>query len=267
MAFNLKPELDVYVVNLDRDIERMDVVLNQFDGLAGFRVLRHSGFLGSTLPAAAARPLVGANSSQKGALGCFLAHVGVWERIVASKVAYAVVIEDDAELLDFDRIFRTALPDPAELVFCNARMDPDGLTAGYPDRRVVIPQPVDIRRQVRRKAVKRSPPGTDGYIVSGTGAAKLVRASERDLYRGHVDWRMLRYCIPRKFVEGYFPQTWLSEVWSKREMAIGWDEVVGFSLSPALIRHRPYANSMRRGLDHPEGTENGSAIIELEDYD
>src|SRR5215469_11884748 len=53
----------------------------------------------------------------KGALGCFLSHVRAWETLVHSEKPYALIIEDDAALVDLSFVFECNFPPEFDIIF------------------------------------------------------------------------------------------------------------------------------------------------------
>jgi hypothetical protein len=101
----------VYVINLDRSKQRWKAMELQF-ALQDLPVIRYSAFDGRTLetseeialvhPEALASARRGKRKTHDdhnyGSIGCFLSHMAVWKKIVASSRPYGVVFEDDIRL-------------------------------------------------------------------------------------------------------------------------------------------------------------------------
>jgi exopolysaccharide biosynthesis predicted pyruvyltransferase EpsI len=128
--------------------------------------------------------------NNKGALGCFLSHVRVWERIAQSEAAFSLVLEDDVLCHDLDRLNNLLLPNDADLVFVNDRTQPDlpakeGGGVNFVQFKDALPSL--FRRQ---RAI-----GTDGYLLTPGGARKLLQRVAKDLYFSHIDLRMGAYAL------------------------------------------------------------------------
>ena len=54
--------------------------------------------------------------------------------------------------------------------------------------------------------------GLYGYLLTPAGAHKLIDAIRQDLCFGHVDWRVLRYCVTPGLVEKVIPATRVAEI-------------------------------------------------------
>ena len=48
-------------------------------------------------------------SKNKGVVGCYLSHYKIWKHIVANKIKYALVLEDDASIKDVNRVLDKGL--------------------------------------------------------------------------------------------------------------------------------------------------------------
>ena len=246
---SLLPPITVHIINLDRDSDRLRDSLERFEGLQNFKPRRHAAFLGSTLPDAAVRTLVGRNTHLRGALGCFLAHVGAWEK-VADSDGMALIVEDDVDPTDLDRLMLVDMPDDADIVWCNHRMDP-ARTVERDGRKLwqEIPKAVPVKVMLPPKVLKKGPPGGDGYLLSPAGARKLLAAIDRDGFSGHVDWRMLRYCLEARPTQEMIRGSWMQDGPLDAAIDHAWEVVVGYCLDPSVIRHRGENVSSRRGLD------------------
>jgi GR25 family glycosyltransferase involved in LPS biosynthesis len=247
--FSLLPPINVHVINLDRDTDRLGETMERFAGLPNFKPQRHAAFLGSTLPDSAVRALVGSNTHLRGALGCFLAHVGAWEK-VAEGDAMALIVEDDVDPTDLDRLLLVEMPDDADIVWCNHRMDP-ARTVEREGRKLwqEIPKAVPVKVMLAPKVLKKGPPGGDGYLLSPAGARKILAAVDEDGFSGHVDWRMLRYCLESLPTQDMIKGSWMEDGPLDSAIDHAWGVVKGYCLDPSVIRHRGEIISSRRGLD------------------
>ncbi len=95
--------MDVYVINMDRNPERLDFMTERLNSL-GIEFKRVEAVDGSALSEEyidefreeSKRP----TGWKLGQIGCFLSHREVWKQIVASDKEYAVVFEDDLHIAD-----------------------------------------------------------------------------------------------------------------------------------------------------------------------
>jgi GR25 family glycosyltransferase involved in LPS biosynthesis len=186
------PDYDIFVVNLDADTLRMERMRRQLENVDYQRI---PAVKGAYLPEYLLRMAThSAGHQMKGTIGCFLSHIMVWERVVASG-RHALVIEDDACLLGALPPSRHSigLPRDYHLCFVNERM----LEAGfeYPKDGFYL---LSTESSVASKSNDWSSAGTDGYFVSPEGAQMLLDLVERDGIAGDVDWRLVSYSLPKR---------------------------------------------------------------------
>ena len=192
------PHYKTYVVNLDRNAERM-VELDRHFAHSPAPRQRIPGVEGARLPAAAVHRLTGDPAAPRGTLGCFLSHAAAWEALVASGDDCALIIEDDViPLLDLPRTLG-GLPLPAswDIVFINDRLEPrrdpdaeDGFTLH------------SLTSAIQAFHPDENAPGGDGYLLSRHGAEALLAWTARDGFSDDVDWRMLTYSMDAEAIAG-----------------------------------------------------------------
>jgi GR25 family glycosyltransferase involved in LPS biosynthesis len=192
------PDYAVFVINLDRNAERLAAIKR---ACAGFPVppLRLGAVEGHLLPRSAVLQLTGDRDALRGTMGCFLSHAAAWERLLASDVDHALVLEDDASPLLAFPAQVGALPLPAgwDVVWVNERMQ-----APYDPESVAGFSTVAAVDAVRGFPAWHDAVGCDGYLVSRAGAAKLLEWCQADGFGGDVDWRMLGYALTADEVAG-----------------------------------------------------------------
>jgi GR25 family glycosyltransferase involved in LPS biosynthesis len=230
--------IDVLVVNLDTEIARFAPIQAQFAGHPGFNVSRSRGVQGGTLPDLVFQRLTGVKSYKQnigaGTLGVFLAHVAVWERAAAAAGDLTLVLEDDVRLRNLHLLTEAAIPPDADLVFCNHRMEPLPQASRDGTRLAVVGIEESLRRLAERdsRAV-----GTDGYLLRRAGARKLLAAVEADLCFGHIDWRMLRYCVTDEQIAQVIPGTNVAAILHRRNEALKTrpGSIKAYVTAPALV--------------------------------
>jgi GR25 family glycosyltransferase involved in LPS biosynthesis len=184
--------LPVYVINLDRDAERLETVRRQLAAWKFLRLVRVRGFAGRELPDVVCHVLTtnAWSHEHKGTLGCFISHLMSWQMIARQDEDVALVVEDNADFSQCGVLERLRLPPDAELVFCNARTAyPDGAPVQDAPRFRPV-EPVAAFVETHGRAV-----GGDGYLLTRAGAEKLVRYAIADRLFSHVDLRLLAYCL------------------------------------------------------------------------
>lgn len=245
----LSGSLPILAINLDKDTERWAAIAAGFGALSRFDLRRCPGVNALHLPDVAARALTNRAKPGKGTLGCFLAHVGAWERVAAASDAWALIIEDDAVPKSLERLFDVRLPDDAGIIWLNERMNPD------PDRDPsALPQVEPTFRALRRKAhldAAGAAPGADGYLLSPRGARELLTAVARDGFGGHVDWRMLRYTLDPAHMDTFQEAEWAKypRPLDRSTLSLSWNVTTGYCLTPALISTRRSFSSSRAEID------------------
>lgn len=109
--------LDVYFINLDRDLARRTFMERQL-AQHGVTSVRMPGVRGDQLAEDDAHYYAHARRAHLSPpeIGCLLSHIRVWRAIAAGVVAHALVLEDDVHLAPDFADFLTALPlDPSWL--------------------------------------------------------------------------------------------------------------------------------------------------------
>ena len=190
--------LPVLVINRDRDTERWAATLAAarevgvepervpaIDAHApGFRLEDHADLLRGHF--------WGRRTIKPGAVGCYLSHRQAWARVVGAGWDAALILEDDADLLEPpDRAAAAEL----DLLFANDRMaDWTGANDGV----------VTVEQAVARVGAGGGPkamglrqaPGADAYVVSRDGARRLLAlTADLGIVCG-VDWAMIWLSLP-----------------------------------------------------------------------
>ncbi len=227
------PRYAAYVVNLDRNAERMVELGRQF---AGCRVPIHrqAAVEGSRLPAAAVRRLTGDAASPRGTLGCFLSHAAAWEALLASGDSHGLILEDDViPLLELPATLGgLGLPDEFDLCFVNDRLEPKTGGASL-DAIAAVP----LAEAMAGFHPDDNAPGGDGYILSRTGAAKLLDWVGADGFAYDVDWRLLAYSLTADEVAGIPAHAYARQELERLGAAVPRPERLrACALFPALIR-------------------------------
>ena len=231
------PPYAAYVVNLDRNAERMAELARQFAGCP-VPLRRQPAVEGSRLPAAAVARLTGSATSPRGTLGCFLSHAAAWEALVASGDSHALILEDDViPLLELPAsLDALALPADAGLCFANDRLQPRPDPARPPDPASPLAwQP--LATTVAAFHPDDNAPGGDGYILSRPAAQSLLAWLAADGMADDVDWRLLAYALTPAEVAAIPAHTVARRELDRLTARIGRpDRLRAYTLDPALIR-------------------------------
>ena len=162
----------IFFINLDKDADRRQSIETQLS-LAGLCGERIAGINGRLLPEWAASYFPPSNL-RPGEVGCYASHMLVWRAIVSRKLPYALVLEDDVRIPpDFagilDEIIRS-LPPGWDFVHIAAPVK----------ARPFAFRPLEtLRNGSRLVRYSRIPSSTEAYLISASGAAKLLSAVPR----------------------------------------------------------------------------------------
>jgi GR25 family glycosyltransferase involved in LPS biosynthesis len=232
--------ITVYVINLEEDMERFNRIKEQLSAITDFDVLRSAGVKGSSLPAIAADVLAHAPNYKQighGVLGVFLAHVAAWERVSNAPTRYSLIIEDDAQFDRIDLLTEDVLPSDADVIFCNDRMRPALDVTEHSNGLVFL----SIEHALKGLAARKSNSvGADGYVLSKVGASKLLGRVAQDWFFGHVDWRLLRYCVSRADLENSIDGTEVANIIATHHLKSNppaWGILKAYTLSRPIINH------------------------------
>jgi len=231
-ALGKTPDHEAYVINLDRNTDRLTEIERRF---AGFPVppQRIAAVHGNQLSRAAVARLA-ARDAPRGTLGCFLSHAAAWERLLAGSAACALVLEDDAQpmLVLPPRMAALGLPPDWDLVWVNQRMQPHAnpdATTGFTLHPVLA--------AAQGFPAWHNAPGADGYLISRQGARKLLDWSGADGFDGDVDIRMLGYSLTQAEAASLLPISPTVQTLNALASRIGRAERLhAYVLHPYLIR-------------------------------
>jgi GR25 family glycosyltransferase involved in LPS biosynthesis len=170
-------------------------MMQQFERIDKFIPIVVRGVDGSTLADSVGLLLTDDSSwfAYKGAIGCFLSHVAVWELAAKQDVPFVVVLEDDADVSNIPSLHNINLPDDFEIIFINERMSPKS--------RLQPNDVVPMGEALPNVDLAQAGFGTDGYLLTPSGAKKLISAFLKDLCYGHVDGRLVRYATSQADLE------------------------------------------------------------------
>lgn len=229
------PEMmNVFIISLDDDIHRRKVILRELSGLPGFKAHILRAVNGATLPDAICRYLVRDDlwAQRKGTIGCFLSHVCAWERVLQLGNQMAVIVEDDANVQGLGALSLVEMPEDADLLFLNDQMSPPCEPP--------FAKPKISPTSASLGCITKKGPGAYGYALTTRGARKLVSACAKDLYYGHVDSRLLRYCTTEADLESLPADSYALEIVRKHHnprLPPKMGLLRGYCITPPLIGH------------------------------
>ena len=223
----------VWVVNLDRNTERMVEIERQLAGTP-VPVTRVPAVEGKRLAGAAVERLTGDARAPRGTLGCFLSHLWLWEAFLAGPDAYALVLEDDAiPLLALPpTLGGLGLPGAFDLCWVNDRMEPRrdaDAAAGFTTTR--------MGDAMAAFHPEDNAAGTDGYIISRAGAARLLGWAREDGMADDIDWRLVAWSLGEGDVARLAAPSVARDTMARLQPSIRRVERLdAYVLHPALIR-------------------------------
>lgn len=171
--------IKVFIVNLDRSKERWEGISSQLDGL-GVAYERFSAVDGSKLDDYTEHfglkrfKVLSGHDLVPGEAGCSRSHVGIWEKVVAEGLDYAVVLEDD---IIIKPAFVPFLEGAGYEGFDYLKIDTDESTYPYEA------QKLNLINRLGYKLTECDPVPfcTGGYVISRRGATIFLRASRKML--------------------------------------------------------------------------------------
>lgn len=237
-------KIPVYIINLESDLERRELMLDQLSDIDDLEVEFVPAINGSSLSEIVCMALVQEERwvAERGTIACFLSHVRAWEMAAAFDGPFCVIVEDDVTVTGLSELHDIEVPEDADLIFLNDRMasgaDGDGLT--------VLPL---LRGLERLDRLRNGGAGGDGYLITPSGAQKALAACAKDLFYGHMDGRLLRYAATDEDLALLAPDSWIATVirhhhHPRMHPAIG--ILTGYCLSQPLVVHRGIASSRER---------------------
>jgi GR25 family glycosyltransferase involved in LPS biosynthesis len=240
---------NIMVINLKGDVEKLLRIRHELEGHGHVSWTRIEAVYGSSLPDDVCIKLTRDPYSiiAKGAVGCFLSHVRAWELLANSGHKYALVIEDDANILDLSPVQPDFFPPDFDIIFSNDRTNyRDDWITGENEISVMPIELSAARIERRQRAV-----GTDSYILSRLGAKKLLEALSQDLYFGHVDLRLFAYCTRLDKLElAIGAETKLyGAVKNIQSVCRKENYLNGYSLSKSITSHTPVRDTSRTRED------------------
>ncbi len=163
----------VFFINLDDQVDRRRSVEVQLSA-ASLVAERIPGVDGDNLPDFAA-PYFLSSLLSHGEVGCYASHLSVWRAIVARKLPYALVLEDDVQIG----------PDATHVVMEVIRTLPRGWDFvhmdGRPRNRSFAARPLsDLPGNRKLIRYARVPDGAVAYLISNGGAQKLLAPKPRE---------------------------------------------------------------------------------------
>ena len=231
--------IPTYVISLPEDRDRYEAVERELTKSEFICVISVEAVRGSLLSDPAARLLTRNKWSvnHKGTLGCFLSHTRAWEMVRDQEAPFSLILEGDVQLRPVDCLESLILPEDCDIVFCSDRTS-DHAYVGLPSLRPFL-------RSLHFVAANRTSIGSYGYLLTRSGAAKLLRYVEIDSFFSHVDLRMAAYCIRREDADELDVEWMITGgVAALRRSYLAEHHLNGYSMSPPIAFH-PHVDSRR----------------------
>ncbi len=118
--------IPTFIVNMDTATDRFAAISEHLSFYKTLDVRRVRAAAGSTLAQVVCDILTKTQNYHvgKGALGCFLSHLRIWEFVSELDSRFVLVLGDDARLRRAEILDNLTLPEDAELVFCQSQLEP-----------------------------------------------------------------------------------------------------------------------------------------------
>ena len=178
-----------YLISLLRDAQRRQTMTAQLERM-GLPFEWFEAILGQALPAAELEACIDHGAQQRGyhqkltpgEIGCYLSHLGVWQRLLDSDRGHALVLEDDVTLLP-------SLPAVLQSVpALTNRWDMIKLI-GRPKEQPLRGWPLPQQGAGELIRYARVPTMTSAYLISREGASKLLELRKRFFRPIDIDLR------------------------------------------------------------------------------
>lgn len=193
---------NIYIINMDKDVDRLQQVTQECKKINPFLTPKRipgvdmsKGFPENLM--AYYSPLTPVIS--KSAIGCGLAHITAWETLVRNGDSSALILEDDAEVVDnfqelFDKISKT-VPGDYDIIYLGCYIGCD-INKEYGYEYSVTKLAVKPNKVIKindNVFVPAIPLALHGYILSNKGARYLLSCFERNKLYSHVDLQLMGY--------------------------------------------------------------------------
>jgi GR25 family glycosyltransferase involved in LPS biosynthesis len=230
----------VYLINLDRDTERLKTMIEQLNKL-NIEFTRFPAVLGANVKTSHDLTDFCLKYCTDGIKGCAMSHKTIWNDMLKNNYKYVLVLEDDAVFADdFEHMFKTGwdqVPKDFDIWYlgCNFKCtDTKTIPMLYNSALGHTPKPVDTHIQRVHGSV-----GTHGYIISNKCAMQFKHLP---IYT-HIDAQMTiwlnKYKLNAYSVKPLIINTPQQEVHSGSNLA----ESYPYLLNGAL-RHVPFSDTV-----------------------
>lgn len=196
---------NIYIINLDKDKERLESSLKECKKISNKYPIRISGVYGKKL----SQEIIDKNTTYfyskfgpKSAIGCAMSHIKAWEKIIKNGDNTAFILEDDA-IIDnnfLSKLKNIKVPEDFYIIYlgCTIGCDIDKkYNIEYPLAKLFIGNPQKVMKINENVFIPSLPLALHGYILSRKGAIYLFNKLKEDKIYSHIDAQILSYNIPR----------------------------------------------------------------------
>lgn len=169
--------MEIFVVNMDRSTQRLAEMTRRLERL-NLPFTRTGAVDGADLDEDALNRYYSSSLNRRiyrralsaGEIGCYLSHRNIWQTMVDSHLAMALVIEDDAELdAQLPKVLKTIE---------NLSRPWDIIKLYEPPGKKPLAWTVPLNQDFHLCQYQKIPSRTTGYVVSLAGASKLLAARQ-----------------------------------------------------------------------------------------
>lgn len=196
---------NVYVINMDKSIDRLNNIKKQ-EPILGKKITRIPAIDGKTL----SKQEINDNSTKlcstfcsNSMIGCFLSHKKTWQSVVDNGDEYAIVMEDDCELIkdtdgnfqvELKKILDELIPSKPDFIYlgCFGACDP------YKKYDLLTYVSLQTMSKIKQSSVNyvhsfipESPVGFHCYVISNSAAKRMINIMPKADF--HVDVTFLKY--------------------------------------------------------------------------
>jgi hypothetical protein len=129
----------------------------------------------------------------------------------------------------------------ADIIFLNDRLAP-AMTSNE-DGQIGLDRLEDVLVTLSFRMDRADALGSDGYVLSPSGAEKLLRIAETEgFHSAGTDWYLVCHSFDYRRIQELNPESKIAEVlrtWSARVQNLGAGRLMGVVVKPALVEHRP----------------------------
>lgn len=194
-------KIPIYIINLDKDYERLQITEKEIHR-EGHKYKRIKGVYGKNLSNKQKQKystIFCSNFCTDSMIGCALSHIKAWKTLVKNKDEYALILEDDVNLVNnFDKEMYNALnnvPENYDMLYLGYTV---GTKDGSHNMSTLITQTLTGVKQTGKIIndaihIPFFPMALHSYILSYKGAKKLLSKFENDKIFNHIDFQLTFY--------------------------------------------------------------------------